>query len=75
MLKQRPYSTDLVPKDYYFFRNLKFVLENIFPSNGEVISVVAQYFADFPENHYRDGVKLLRDQWNGYFELNGDYIE
>jgi len=76
LLEHPPYSPDLAPSDYYLFRNLKqFVRGKRFSSNEEAISVVEQYFAELPENHYRDGINLLQDHWNKCIEVEGDYIE
>ena len=66
----------LAPSDYYLFRNLKqFLRGKRFSSNEEAIAAVEQYFAELPENHYRDGIKLLEDRWNKCVQVEGDYIE
>ena len=65
-----------LPSDYYLFRNLKqFLRGKRFSSNEEAIAAVEQYFAELPENHYRDGIKLLEDRWNKCVQVEGDYIE
>ena len=56
LFEHPPYSPDLAPSDYYLFRNLKqFLRGKRFSSNEEAIAAVEQYFAELPENHYRDG--------------------
>ena len=76
LFEHPPYSPDLAPSDYYLFRNLKqFLRGKRFSSNEEAIAAVEQYFAELPENHYRDGIKLLEDRWNKCVQVEGDYIE
>ena len=76
LFEHPPYSPDLAPSDYYLFRNLKqFLRGKRFSSNEEAIAAVEQYFAELPENHYRDGIKLLEDLWNKCVQVEGDYIE
>ena len=61
LLEHPPYFPDLVPSDYYLFRNLKqFLRGNRFLSNEEAITAVDWYFAELPESHYRDGIKYWR---------------
>lgn len=50
-------------------------MESVFRRIEEAIAVVEQYFAELPENHYRDGIKLLEDHWNKCVQVEGDYIE
>ena len=76
LLEHPSYSPDLAPSDYYLFRNLKqFLRGKRFSSNEEAITAVDGYFAELPESHYRDGIKLLEDHWNKCIEVKGDYIE
>ena len=71
LFEHPPYSPDLAPSDYYLFRQTI----KRFSSNEEAIAAVEQYFAELPENHYRDGIKLLEDRWNKCVQVEGDYIE
>ena len=62
LLEHLPYSPDLASSDYYLFRNLKqFLRGKRFSSNEEAITAVDGYFAELPESHYSDGIKLLED--------------
>ncbi len=64
------------PSDYYLFRNLKQLLRGKrFSSNEEAITAVYGYFAELPESHYKDGIKLLEDHCNKCIEVKEDYIE
>ncbi|EFN88933.1 hypothetical protein EAI_10878, partial [Harpegnathos saltator] len=38
-------------------------------------AAVEAYFADLPETHFRDGIKLLESHWAKCIEVNGDYIK
>ncbi|XP_069968062.1 uncharacterized protein [Bactrocera oleae] len=63
LLEHPPYLSDLATSDYYLFRNLKqFLRGKRFSSNEEAIAAVDRYFAELPEIHYSDGIKLLEDQ-------------
>lgn len=76
LLDHPPYSPDLAPSDFYLFRNLKqFLRGKHFLSNEEAIAAVEAYFADLPETHFRDGIKLLESHWAKCIKVNGDYIE
>ena len=46
-----------------------------FSSNDEVIAAVDEYFADLPENRYRDGIHKLEERWNKCIERLGEYTE
>lgn len=67
-LEHQPYLPDLASTDYY-------VRGKHISSNLEAISVMKQYFAEFPENHYIDGIKILLVHWNKCIQVKGDYIE
>ena len=74
MLEHPPYSPDLTPSDYYVFGNLKqSLLRKRFAANEEASAAVNQYFAELPENHYKDGIKLLEKRWNKCVEVEREY--
>ena len=76
LLKHTPYTPEFAPSDYYRFRNLKqFLREKRFSSNEAAITAVPRYFAELPESHDRDGIKLLADHCNKCIEVKLDYIE
>lgn len=76
LLEHPPYSPDLAPSDFWLFSHLKkFMRGKHFSSNDEVIAAVDEYFADLPENHYRNGIHKLEERWNKCIELLGEYTE
>ena len=76
LLEHPPYSPDLAPPDFHLFLKLKhFLAGERFSSNEEVVAAVQGYFADLPENHYRDGIMALEHRWNKCISLKGDYVE
>ena len=76
LLEHPPYSPDLAPSNFRLFSHLKkFMRGKHFSSNDEVIAAVDEYFADLPENHYRDGIYKLEERWNKCIELLGEYTE
>ena len=60
-LKHPPYSPDLVPSDYYLFRNLKCHLRGTrFRDDGELKAATEAWFGDQTDNFYFKGHRLLK---------------
>lgn len=47
--------------------------EKHFSSNDEVIAAVVDYFAELPENHYKNGIHKLEKRWHKCIELLEEY--
>lgn len=76
ILEHPPYSPDLAPSDYYLFPNLKkFLGGKRFASNEDAIAAVDAYFADLPENYFKEGIAKLEGRWTKCVDVLGDYIE
>lgn len=76
VLEHPPYSPDLAPSDFHFFRKLKiFLAGQRFSSNQEAIAAVNGYFAALPEEHYRDGIMALEHRWMKCINIKGDRVE
>jgi len=51
-------------------------VENVrFSSDEEAIAAVDQYFVDFPESHFRNGIHLLENKWTKCIELLDNHVE
>ena len=75
-LPHPPYSPNLAPSDYYLSPNLKRRLRGRhFESNEEDEWETEGYFGRFDKSYYLEGIEKLKDRWNRYIELKGEYIE
>jgi len=64
LLPHPPYSTDLTPRDFFLFPNLKKTLAGQqFASNEEVVAATEAYFADLKKTYFSDGLKQLEHRW------------
>ncbi|CAK9801764.1 Histone-lysine N-methyltransferase SETMAR [Anthophora plagiata] len=70
-----PYSPDLAPSDYYFFRSLQNFLDGkTFTLNEEVKNHLDQFFASKDQKFYERGIMLLPERWQKVLDQNGQYI-
>ena len=70
-----PYSSDLVPLDYYSFRSLQNSLNGkSFNGDEAVKSHLVQFFADKDQKFYERGIMKLPERWQKVIEQNGKYI-
>lgn len=76
LLEHPPYSPDLAPSDFHLFPKLKmFLAGQRFSSNADAIAAVDGYFAELPENHYKNGIMALEHRWTKCIDIKGDYVE
>ena len=70
-----PYSPDLAPSDYYFFRFLQNSLNRkTFNDDEAVKSCLVQFFSDKDQKFYAHGIVKLPERWQNVIEKNGEYI-
>ena len=68
--------SDLEPSDFFLFPNLKkWLSEQRFTSNEEVIAQTDSNFKDLPKSYFLDGLRKLEKRLEKCIELNGDYVE
>ena len=70
-----PYSSDLAPSDYHFFRSLQNHLNRkTFDSNEAAKNELIQFFASKNQTFYESGIMKLTERWQKVIEQNGQYI-
>ena len=75
-LNHPPYSPDLVPSDYYLFRNLKSHSRGTrFWDNDELKAAAMAWFEDQIDDFYFTGIDCLKEKWAKCIEVKGDYNE
>ena len=75
-LNHPPNSPDLVPGDYYLFRNLKSHLRGTrFRDDDELKAATEAWFEVQIDDFYFKGIDCLKEKLAKRIEVNGDYIE
>jgi histone-lysine N-methyltransferase SETMAR len=76
LLEHLPYTPDLAPSHFCLFPKFKlFLASQRFHLNQKAIAAVEGYFADLPENHYRDEIMALEHRWNKCIILKANYVD
>ena len=71
-----PYFPDLAPSDYWFFADLKKMLQGKgFDFNEEVIVETEAYSESKDESFHIEGIKKLEKHWNECITLEGNYVD
>ena len=64
VLPYPPYSTDLVPTEYHFFRALSDSLRDMyFSQTSDLKEWLREYFDSKPSKFYADGIHELPIRW------------
>ena len=75
MILLPPYSPDLAPSDYYFFRSLQNSLNGKTSNDDEAVkSHLVRFFVDKEQKFYERGIMKLPERWQKVIEQNGKYI-
>lgn len=76
ILDHPPYSPDLSPTDYHFFRNLEnFIREKIFRNQSDAENAFKDFVASRPPDFYATGITKLLSRWQKCIESNGLYFD
>ena len=76
IVPHHPYSPDLTPSDYYLFPYLKkHIGGQRYSSSKDVLSSVEGYFGSLTPTDFWQGINKLRERWDKYMRLWGDYVE
>jgi len=71
-----PYSSDLVPSDFWLFPELKETFKGQqFSSDAEVEAAVCRWISSQLETFFMDGMNKWLERLKKCVALNGDYIE
>jgi hypothetical protein len=74
-LDHPPYSPELAPSDYHFFRSLQNRLNNKkFERFEEVNDAILAYFESKPRSFYKAGIEKLATRWETVIAISGNYI-
>lgn len=76
ILPHPPYSPDLSPTDYHFFKHLdKFLQDKIFNNGGAAKLVFEEFVASRKSNFYMNGINKLLCRWEKCVNKNGFYFD
>jgi len=71
-----PYSPDLSPTDFYFFRHLyNFLREKNFKNQNDAQNAFQEFVASRTDAFYADGIKQLVSRWQKCIDANGSYFD
>ncbi|KOC71364.1 Histone-lysine N-methyltransferase SETMAR, partial [Habropoda laboriosa] len=71
-----PYSPDLSPTDYHFFKHLNhFLNEKTFMNQETVENAFKQFIVTRHSNFYKNGIQKLLTNWKKCVECNGSYFD
>lgn len=75
-LRHPPYSPDLAPTDYHFFRNLDNFLRGKKFNSDEAVKTAFKDFVDSrSHNFFSKGIKELPMRWRKCIDSNGTYFD
>jgi ribosomal protein L19E len=70
-----PYSRDLAPSDYHFFRSLFNNLRGIsFNNYAELQNWLDEFFTAKPADFFKHGIENLPERWEVVVKNGGEYI-
>lgn len=75
-LPHPPYSPDLSPTDYYFFKHLDYFLRNkVFYNLDAVKNGFREFFDSRTPEFYVGGINKLTSRWQKCIDSNGSYFD
>ena len=76
VLPHPPYSPDLSPTDYHFFRALDaFIRKKTYADTSQVENAFKDFLDSRDPQFYRNGIFSLPDRWQHCTDSNGGYFE
>ena len=74
VLPHPPYSPDLAPTDFHFFRSLSNAMHGIsFNNDAELRAWLDELFESKSSDFYRRGIENLVKRWEEVVNSNGEY--
>lgn len=71
-----PYSPDLSPTDFYFFKHLsKFLEDRVFKNQTDAQSAFKEFLGSRTSDFYETGIKKLISRWEKCVSSNGSYFD
>ncbi|KOC71366.1 Histone-lysine N-methyltransferase SETMAR, partial [Habropoda laboriosa] len=75
-LKHPPYSPDLSPTDYHFFKHFdNFLREKIFRDKEDAVNTFVEFINSRTPGFYCNGIETLVKRWKNCIESNGNYFD
>ena len=75
-LDHPPYSPDLSPSDYHFFKHLdNFLREKCFKNQEDAKNAFNDFIASRTSDFYSTGIKKLLSRWQNCIDSNGSYFD
>ncbi|KOC59431.1 Histone-lysine N-methyltransferase SETMAR [Habropoda laboriosa] len=75
-LKHPPYSPDLSPTDYHFFKHFNnFLREKIFRNKEDAVNTFVKFINSRTPDFYCNGIETLVKRWKKCIEPNGNYFD
>jgi histone-lysine N-methyltransferase SETMAR len=76
VLPHPPYSPDLAPTDFHFFKHLDSFLHGQVFNDQKSIETAFETFIDSREpGFYREGIQALLERWQKCVDANGEYFD
>ena len=76
LLPHPQYLPDLAPSDFYWFADLKKMIQcKRISSDDEVIAATEAYFEAKDKSFYQKGIESLEKRWNDCIAMEGDYVD
>uniref|UniRef100_A0A0K0F2C8 Histone-lysine N-methyltransferase SETMAR n=1 Tax=Strongyloides venezuelensis TaxID=75913 RepID=A0A0K0F2C8_STRVS len=74
-LRHPPYSPDLAPTDFHFFKNLdQFLKDKVFKNEESIKIAFEEFIASREARFYANGTNKLVSRWEQCVEANGEYF-
>uniref|UniRef100_A0A0K0FRR1 Histone-lysine N-methyltransferase SETMAR (inferred by orthology to a human protein) n=1 Tax=Strongyloides venezuelensis TaxID=75913 RepID=A0A0K0FRR1_STRVS len=75
-LPHSPYSPDLAPTDFYFFKHLDlFLKEKVFKNDEDIKFAFEDFIASREPNFYSNGINKIVSRWERCVLSNGSYFK
>ncbi|KOC69240.1 Histone-lysine N-methyltransferase SETMAR [Habropoda laboriosa] len=75
-LKHPPYSPNLSPTDYHFFKHFdNFLREKIFCNKDDAVNTFVEFINSRTLDFYCNGIGTLVKRWKKCIESNGSYFD
>lgn len=76
VLPHPPYSPDLSPTDYHFFKHLdRFLIGKVFREEMDVKTAFTEFIASRTLDFFQKGIGALISRWEKCIEVDGDYFD
>lgn len=76
VLQHPPYSPDLSPTDFHFFKHLELLLKGKHHENEDSLkNSISEFINSKDQNFFKTGIYALKSRWEKCIEANGAYFD